>query len=60
MIFNSTPQKMVNSQNGLIRFDANGHYETTNDQEIKALKSAQDVVEVKTQQPKPTEPVSNS
>lgn len=54
MIFSSTPNKMVNSQNGLIRFDANGHYETANDQEIKVLKSAQDVVEVKKQPQKQT------
>jgi hypothetical protein len=56
MVFSSTPNKMVNGQNGLIRFDANGHYETVSDQEIKALKSAQDVVEVKKQpQKQPSE-----
>jgi hypothetical protein len=54
MVFSSTPNKIVNSQGGLVRFDANGHYETTNDQEIKALKSAHDVVEVKKQPQKQT------
>ena len=45
--YKSTPLKAVHCGRKLIKFDANGDYETSDDDEIKAISGALGVTEVK-------------